>query len=122
MHQVDSHTWQENGDEIYKISVWIFLISRIIISLASLAVFVTIACCRKRREFFYLATPITFFFSGVFGAWFEIIFVLENDTGTVEEFKKVGILIALHYSLFSMGHIYFAMQYLQTSFRLPKAF
>ena len=116
------HTWQKAGGIFYDVAVWIFLISRIIISIASLVVFVMIACCRKRKEFFYLATPITFFFSGVFGSWFEIVFVLDGGTGSVEEFKKVGILIALHYMFFSLGHTYFAMQYLQTSFRLPKAF
>ena len=103
-------------------TLWIALGSHVIISVASAVVLIIVCCFRKRAEFGYIATPVSFFLSGLVGSRVDVKFIKEGYIGGNLQAYEMGVWIAFTYMLIATGHQYFASQYLQTSYTLPITF
>ena len=117
-----SFDWAEFGKKEYAFAVWILIIARVIIVAASVTVLVLVTGHRKRTEFLYIMCPLSFLLSGIFGVWYSVKLYTTKSDGDIESIQTIALLLAFHYIFFSMGHQYFASQYLQTSFVLPIMF
>ena len=120
--QEDSSHWGLIASNTQLTAIWLFLIGRSIFTLASLTTAVIISYRRKRTGFMYLGTPITFCLSGIFGTWVQLVFLNKHFQGEQNPVSSVGLLLAVHYMFYALGHQFFASQYLQTSLTMPIVF
>ena len=58
------------------IAIWVFMVDRTIITIASIFTVAVIVLHRKRTEFLYLATPISFLVAGGIGMYIQIVFLV----------------------------------------------
>ena len=77
--QEDENDWSKFASNTQLTAIWLFLIGRSIYTIASVIVIFIISVQRKRTEFMYLGTPITFFLSGFFGTWVQVVFLVKNS-------------------------------------------
>ena len=76
--------------------------------ITSAAILYIVVFKRKRREFPYLAIPISFLLSGLIGIITEI-FILKYQTGGNPDLVKTFALpLAIHYMFYTTGHQVFA--------------
>ena len=64
--------------------MWILIIGRMLIIEGSVIVLTLVTGLRKRTEFLYIACPVSFLISGIFGAWYSIILLLSKSDGDIE--------------------------------------
>ena len=121
-HLTESFDWDDFGKKEYEVAIWILIITRSVIVIASVGVLALVTCYRKRIEFLYICCPASFLLSGVFGIWYSIRLYTSKADGDLASVQTLALLIAFHYVFFSLGHQYFASQYLQTSYVLPIMF
>lgn len=81
-----------------------------------------VAYQRKRQEFIYVATIISFLISGVLGGIVDTIIVINAFALEEDPVAPVAIYLAIDYAFYTIGHQFFASQYLQTSFSMPVMF
>ena len=95
---------------------------RTIIAIASIYMFVLVVCQRKRTDFVYSATILSFLISGCLGAPVGTIIVINAFELEEDPVAPVAIYLAIEYAFYTVGHQFFASQYLQTSFSMPVMF
>ena len=88
------------------------IIGRFIIFIASAIVLCMIVGSRKRREFLYIATPISFMASGLIGVYCEIALTIQSNSDDEDLVKNIRLFLAIHYMFYTVGHQFFASQYL----------
>ena len=74
----------------------------------SIILIIIIFCCRKRREFLYWATPLSFMISGILGVYLERIELIETQKGNKNPVETIAILLGIHYMFYMIGHQFFA--------------
>ena len=95
---------REIADMTTEATLWIALVSHVVISVASALVLIIVCCFRKRTEFVYIATPVSFFLSGLFGSYVDFNFITEGYRGDTLQAYQMGVWIALTYILIATGH------------------
>ena len=94
------------------VSLSLIIIGRFIIFIASAVIFCVIVCSRGRKEFLYIATPICFGTSGLIGVYCEIALGLQSNSDDEDLIKNIRLILAIHYMFYTIGHQFFASQYL----------
>ena len=70
-----SYEWDALGSKMYDFDIRMFLVLRSTVTVTSVIILAVVVVRRKRTEFLYLATPISFFVAGLFGACAEALFL-----------------------------------------------
>ena len=86
---------------------------RTIIFFSSVYILYVIVFVRKRTEFIYLATPISFLISGLIGMTVVFNALIKTIKGDDENLvSDLAFPLAIHYMFYTTGHQFFASQYL----------
>ena len=114
--------WINMSYEFSYISYSIIAGGRTIIAIASIYMLVVVVIQRKRYDFVYAATILSFLISGCLGGVVGTIIVINAYKLEEDPVAPVAIYLAIEYAFYTIGHQFFASQYLQTSFSMPVMF
>ena len=93
------------GEKVLQMAHYFYSVYFVITLITSLIMLYVVISVNKRRDFFYIATPLAFLASSCLGIYIEYRFIFADWNQYDElDYEEVGIGLSVRYMFYTLGH------------------